>query len=62
MRYDVEAEKERLSALIKEVVALDSSIRHPLYGKIDPTMARHLCQLHTAYHLRQFGMIADIPR
>lgn len=61
-RYDLAAEKDRLTRLITEVTALEGSIRHPLYGKMEPTLARHLCQLHTAYHLRQFGLIADVPR
>ena len=61
-RYDFGAEQQRLISSLAEVNELKGFIKHPLYGRMDADLARHLARLHTAYHLRQFGIIADIPR
>ncbi len=56
---DVNFEQERSRFLehLGMVEALEGTLDHALYGKLDAASAKGLVRHHTAHHLHQFGLL-----
>jgi hypothetical protein len=53
---NIDPEREKLIALLKEHVQYDQGFLHPFFGKLNAEQAGQLDYKHFDHHLRQFGV------
>ena len=60
LEVDLAAEVADLRARFDEVAALEGTLDHPMYGKMEAESCRSLVRHHTAHHFNQFGLLQPV--